>query len=70
MWASLSMSGEQTQIPLDNVTAFHPTDLEAKEQCVDTIQAPTFLLLSLAGHCIEHPHNSTQQPETCFAYEN
>lgn len=59
VWASLSMSGEQTQIPWDNVTAFYPTDLEAKEQCGDTIEAPTFLLQSLAGDHTEHPHKQT-----------
>lgn len=57
VWASLSMSGEQTQIPWNSVTAFRPTDLEAKEQCGDTIEAPTFPLQSLAGDHTEHPYN-------------
>lgn len=60
------MSGEQTQIPWNSVIAFYPTDLEAKEECGDTIEDPTFPLQSLAGDHTEHPYNRliyTEQPE-------
>lgn len=59
------MSSEQTQIPWDYVTAFHPTDLEAKNSVGTPLRLP-LSHSSLWLETIQNIHTTdshTQQPE-------